>query len=446
MLNEEAVLILDKKGKDITSKVILMSDSKVDVQYGENKIYSYNKSNLLIIKNPIVLDDCLIKTSSKALSNVMKALKFNDYIKVFFSNGTNKIYHQSEITIEENLLNREQVRGIFNYLKEMANHLTISDITQINENEKTNTDFLNKIYEKVKFLSPYSVVKNYVSGIKSTNINIIDQKNIYPFSFNLSQQSAIKNAFQNNISVIEGPPGTGKTQTILNIISNAIINKKTVAVLSNNNSATDNVFEKLEKHNLSSICAKLGKVDNIKEFLQNQQNINLYPKSWGIEENQEQQIRRDLLEMNQEIEWYLNEKNVIAVLKQELEDLKLEQKYFHENNELQDTKRMNIPNFAAKKLHKYLLYLNKQKNKKEYFSKKVQILSQAKYKFLNPRLYKYTIKDILNNVESRYYEKRIEELKNIINEKEQKIDMLNLEKMFSNYTELSMVILKKFCL
>ena len=46
---------------------------------------------------------------------------------------------------------------------------------------------------------------------------------------------AVEMAITNKISVIKGPPGTGKTQTILNIIATAIINNKTVAVVSNNN-------------------------------------------------------------------------------------------------------------------------------------------------------------------------------------------------------------------
>ena len=117
---------------------------------------------------------------------------------------------------------------------------------------------MKKIYAKVDFINQNSVINYYVNGLNSLNINFIHEHKIYPFSFNLSQKSAVKNAFSNNISVIEGPPGTGKTQTILNIIANAITNGKTVAILSNNNSATDNVFEKLEQNNLGSICAKLG--------------------------------------------------------------------------------------------------------------------------------------------------------------------------------------------
>lgn len=69
---------------------------------------------------------------------------------------------------------------------------------------------------------------------------------IFSFGFNISQKDATEKAMMNQISIIEGPPGTGKTQTILNIIANAYIEGKSVAVISNNNSATSNVFEKLD--------------------------------------------------------------------------------------------------------------------------------------------------------------------------------------------------------
>ncbi|KPX84051.1 ATP-binding protein [Pseudomonas meliae] len=70
---------------------------------------------------------------------------------------------------------------------------------------------------------------------------------IFPFGLNESQLQAVEQAFLSQISVIEGPPGTGKTQTILNIIANILLQGKTVAVVSNNNSAVENVYEKLGK-------------------------------------------------------------------------------------------------------------------------------------------------------------------------------------------------------
>ena len=83
---------------------------------------------------------------------------------------------------------------------------------------------------------------------------------IYPFRFNLSQKEAIENVYKSNISVIQGPPGTGKTQTILNIIANlAIMQNKTVAIVSNNNEAVKNVKDKLEKNGYGFFVADLGR-------------------------------------------------------------------------------------------------------------------------------------------------------------------------------------------
>jgi len=144
MLNENEILILDKKGKDVTSKVTEISAFQVTIQYSADRIYTYNKSNLKIITSPIDLNDCLIVTSSKKLTNISKVLKFDNYIKAFFNNGSNKVYKQSEVTIEQNLLNQELFRNVFNYIREMANHITISDITQNQEKEIDNDNFLKK--------------------------------------------------------------------------------------------------------------------------------------------------------------------------------------------------------------------------------------------------------------------------------------------------------------
>lgn len=85
---------------------------------------------------------------------------------------------------------------------------------------------------------------------------------IYPFGVNQSQLKAVEQAFSAQVSVIEGPPGTGKTQTILNIIANIVLRGNNVAILSNNNPAVENVYEKLAKAGLDHMVARLGSKQN----------------------------------------------------------------------------------------------------------------------------------------------------------------------------------------
>jgi RecA/RadA recombinase len=62
-----------------------------------------------------------------------------------------------------------------------------------------------------------------------------------------AQLSAVKVALDSDVSVITGPPGTGKTQVILNIIANAFAQGKSVVVASKNNKAVDNVKERFDQ-------------------------------------------------------------------------------------------------------------------------------------------------------------------------------------------------------
>ena len=95
------------------------------------------------------------------------------------------------------------------------------------------------------------------------------------------------------ISIIEGPPGTGKTQTILNIIANAIVTGKTVAVVSNNNLATVNIQEKLKKYGLDFFTAFLGNKNNIEKFAAEQ--TGKYPdmSSWEVAIKEQNKLKTD---------------------------------------------------------------------------------------------------------------------------------------------------------
>lgn len=63
---------------------------------------------------------------------------------------------------------------------------------------------------------------------------------------NENQKKAISAGLSRRLTCITGPPGTGKTQVVLNLIANAIILGETVVVASKNNLAIDVVRSRLE--------------------------------------------------------------------------------------------------------------------------------------------------------------------------------------------------------
>jgi very-short-patch-repair endonuclease len=72
-----------------------------------------------------------------------------------------------------------------------------------------------------------------------------------------SQHSAIIDAMQGRSLVIEGPPGTGKSQTIANLIANALHQSKTVLFVSEKMAALDVVKSRLDKVGLGHFCLTL---------------------------------------------------------------------------------------------------------------------------------------------------------------------------------------------
>ena len=88
-----------------------------------------------------------------------------------------------------------------------------------------------------------------------------------PLPYDSTQLSAILKAAEGKSFILDGPPGTGKSQTIVNMIVNAIYHGKTVLFVAEKKAALDVVADRLRKIKLDRFCMELHSTKaNKKDF------------------------------------------------------------------------------------------------------------------------------------------------------------------------------------
>lgn len=296
------------------------------------KIYHIKRNHVLWLKNPEHLDPQSYQVYANGMRcyNIVNILLFtygfSCYYHIEYASGTTEDYKGTDIILEKSCLAEESAKNVFQYFTEVAlnNGLKDEEGNILLYNLYTNTSFVNEDVCAAPYLSPerYKIKQYFGEDI------------ILPFGCNNSQIKAVKNAFSSQISVIQGPPGTGKTQTILNIIANIIKQGKTVMVVSNNNSATTNVLEKLAKDKIDFIVAPLGRSENKTAFVEYQSKGRIYPSDLSEWESDVIDSEEYLLELKNDIDsvqhaFTLQER--LAEKRLELSDVKKEWDHYKTN-------------------------------------------------------------------------------------------------------------------
>jgi len=127
----------------------------------------------------------------------------------------------------------------------------------------------NDIHHNAHQLQKNKVVASLMSGklewqpeVDSNTVEISDvelrpEDIALPISTDSSQLHAIFNSGRNRSFVLHGPPGTGKSQTITNIIANALYAGKKVLFVAAKKAALDVVESRLKSIGLSPFCLEL---------------------------------------------------------------------------------------------------------------------------------------------------------------------------------------------
>ena len=432
-MNIEKYLILlrDKDGKfrdrskDIETYKNYGKIIKVKFYNNEN-LYTYTKNNFKIFTNPLNIEN-KIEFNLGNLYNINKILKFDLYYKIFFNDNSTKVTSVKSLQYNSS----ENNNNIFDYFKEIANIVSIK--TEDGE------ALLNRAYQKILFVEKWTALYSYLNPSIKPKDKEFNSILIFPFGINQSQYQAVKNAMENQISVIEGPPGTGKTQTIINIIANLIYNGKSVAVVSNNNSATANVFEKLKQFDFGYICATLGRKENKENFIQNQNG--LYP---NFEYNEDDKIEANPnknKELIEQLEEFFNLQNNIAINKNILSELKIEIEHFIKQENISNLPKIrNIKSLNSQKIMNIKIRLEELKKVGIFLKLKLILL----YGIGDFKFYKKSINEIINVYDKIYYTLKEKELNEAIEKDSKRFELLSKNNIIETLKNNSISILRTY--
>lgn len=121
-----------------------------------------------------------------------------------------------------------------------------------------------------------------------------------PLSADSSQLAAVYAAAEGNTFVLHGPPGTGKSQTITNMIAQALGQGKTVLFVAEKMAALDVVQRRLSENGLGEFCLELHsnksrKADVIRQFGDTLHLAHTRePANWSLEADRVGRLRTEL--------------------------------------------------------------------------------------------------------------------------------------------------------
>lgn len=213
-----------------------------NVFIGINIILNTHSLPLLynVVSHRDILSHTAVESNISDFTLYTKPLEDRNYPDELIEELASAVNQKNTITEKLEIL-RHYLEGIV----ELVENVTVAFSEEnpftsqlLSELKKINQDGLVKTgstLEKFLFKKAFTVNANRYKAEDFIQITAL----------NKNQKEAVRLAFNQPLSVITGPPGTGKTQVVLNILANALVFNKKVLLASKNNQAVDNVKERL---------------------------------------------------------------------------------------------------------------------------------------------------------------------------------------------------------
>ena len=189
----------------------------------------------------------------------------------------------------------------------------------IREPEAVNTNtfrkenyFINELFEKYKGNTP--------------NLNgEEDFSAFFPLPFNKEQKQIYKNYLENRLTVVTGPPGTGKSHTIVNILCSLLAQGKRVLVTAQTDKALESLLDKIPKDFDDLIFTQI-QLENNRARFSLETSINRIKNI--LVTNSHSEVEKQISDLNNLKGEYVNLKNEIyEVLQNEYKKINLNESF-----------------------------------------------------------------------------------------------------------------------
>ena len=443
MDRKECMIVdLDKRGsKDmfVTERIAAIKENSKGLWSvlfnGSTRWFHYNPSRLLYLTHPekIDLGEKGLYINNRHITQAAALLRFSDekhcFYHIVYQNGYYENLEGKQVYVTRTPINQNG-GSTWDYLNKLAAETSL--LTD------DNISILSKQYQKVDVKRDNVPLAQYLGSKSKLDTHNMPKQLYYPFGCNASQKAAVEAALTHQVSIIQGPPGTGKTQTILNIIANLLMQNKTVLVVSNNNSAVENVAEKLEKESLGFIVAQLGSAQNRDAFFNNQPSCPAMD-NWLLEDKSavKERCKKALAEVSKGFEGQLQQ----AKLQAEHAALQLEREHNEKlcaSNESEGWLRNRASSSLLKLLHSYQLLNEGQKAVGIWYKLKWSLrMGMRMFSFL-----KKPSSRVVAELEAAYYDARLREIENELETIGFSLDAIQLPHHVKELRSTSLQLLK----
>ncbi len=117
---------------------------------------------------------------------------------------------------------------------------------------------LDSLAKRTDWLDTPAALLMGMSGLRTVGVESSTKPLAAPLPANHSQEVTLERLRTKSLTVIKGPPGTGKTQLVANAVANAWLDRETVLVTSTNNAAVDVAADRANRDMCLGVLLRTG--------------------------------------------------------------------------------------------------------------------------------------------------------------------------------------------